>query len=88
MTIVKTLTKVIILEAPIPDQDPIGNLLGTKILIRLRVYFNQAITNNVNTHVLVLSVKVRRNEKLKHHTLINHALHILTYGDNKCHVDN
>ena len=52
------------------------------ILIRLRLYFNQAITNGVNTHVLVLSVKVRRNNRLKHHTLINHTLHILTYGDN------
>ena len=42
-----------IVEAPIPNHDPINNLQGTKI-------FDQAKNNNAMNHVLVLSAKVRR----------------------------
>ena len=51
-----------IVEVPIPIQDPIGNLSGTGIPIRLGLNFDQARTNSAMTHVLVPSVKVRRNE--------------------------
>ena len=53
-----------IVEVPIPDKDPIGNVQGTGILIRLRLNFNQAGTNSAMTHILVLSAKMRRNEWL------------------------
>ncbi len=51
-----------IVDVPIPDQDPIGNLQGTRIIIMVRLYFNWARTNNAMTYVPILNVKVRRNE--------------------------
>ena len=38
--------------------------IGYRISIKLGLYFDQAATNSVMTHVLVLSVKVRRNKRL------------------------
>ena len=46
----------------IPNQDPIGNLYGIVISIKLGFTFDHAGTNNVMTHVLVWSVKARWNE--------------------------
>ena len=37
---------------------------GIRISIRLGLNFDQVITNSAMTHVLVLSVEVRRNERL------------------------
>ena len=54
-----------IVEMPIPDHDPIGNLQSTIILFTWDLSFNQAGTNRTMTHVLVLSAKVKRNERLK-----------------------
>ena len=51
-----------VVEAPIPDQNPIANLYSSRIFIKLGLNFDQAKANNVMTHVLVLSVKVRRND--------------------------
>ena len=53
-----------IVEVPILDHDPVGNLHSTRILIRLGLSFDHAKTNSAMTHVLVLSAKVRRNEQL------------------------
>ena len=36
------MSKLIIVEAPILDQDPIGNLEGTDVSLRLRLNFTQA----------------------------------------------
>ena len=46
-------------------RDAINNLHATRILIRLGLNFNQVGTNNVMTHVMVLSAKVKRNERFK-----------------------
>ena len=54
----------IIVGEPIPNEDPIDNLQGTVISIRLGLNIDQAVTNNAMTHVLILSVEVRRNERL------------------------
>ena len=42
-------------EMPIPNQDPIGDLYGIDVLIRLGLNFDQVGTNNAITHALVLS---------------------------------
>ena len=55
-----------IVEAPIPDQDPIDNLQGIGTSIKLGLNFNQVRTNSAMTHLLVLSAKVRRNDLLWH----------------------
>ena len=47
------------------DQGPIGNLWDTIISIKLELNFDEAKINSAMTHVLVLSVGVRRNEWLK-----------------------
>ena len=49
---------------PIPNQVSIDNLLGTEIFIKLGLRSNQAKTNSIMTHILVLSAKVRENEHL------------------------
>jgi hypothetical protein len=49
-----------IVEAPIPDQDPIANLYGTKKSIKLGLNFNQVMNNtqNYRRHIfLVLNLK-------------------------------
>ena len=53
----------IIVEAPIPNHDPIGNLQGTRMSSLLGLNFDQVKINSAMTHVLVLSVKVRKNER-------------------------
>ena len=63
-----------IMELPIPNQDLIGNLKGTKTLMRLELHFNQVGTNGAMTQVMVLSGKMRRNEQLK--------LAVMTYSKN------
>ena len=62
------------MELPIPNQDLIGNLKGTKTLMRLELHFNQVGTNGAMTQVMVLSGKMRRNEQLK--------LAVMTYFKN------
>jgi hypothetical protein len=52
----------IVVKAPIPNHDSMGNLQGTRILIRLGLNFDQVIINSVMACVLVLSFKVRRVE--------------------------
>ena len=52
------------MEVPIPDQDHVSNLYGTKIPIRLGLNFDQAGTNGAMIHVMVLNAKVRRHEQL------------------------
>jgi hypothetical protein len=47
------------------SKDPIGNLHYTAILIKLRLNFDKAGTNNAMTHVVVLSAKARRKKWLK-----------------------
>ena len=42
-----------IVEVPIPDHDPIDNLHGIEILIKLGLKFDEAQTNSAMTHVLV-----------------------------------
>lgn len=61
-----------ILEAPIPNQDLIGYLHGTRTSIMLRLNFNKvaidfhhASTITDMTHVVVLNAKVRRNDWFK-----------------------
>ena len=48
---------------PTPDHDPIGTLQGAIISIKLGLNFDRAGIDNAMTHVLVLSVEVRRNER-------------------------
>ena len=55
----------IIVEAPILDQDFIGNIRGTGISFTLGLKLDHAGIDNAMTHVLVLSAEVRRNEQLK-----------------------
>ena len=43
----------VIVEAPIPNQDPIGNLQDTRISISLRLTFDQIGINSIITYVLV-----------------------------------
>ena len=51
----------------IPNQDPIGNLYGTIILIRLGLMIiSIRLGLSAMTHVLVSSTKVRGNEQLWH----------------------
>lgn len=50
----------IVVEATIPDEDPINNPQGSINLIRLGLNFDLARTNSVMTCVLVLSARVRR----------------------------
>ena len=52
----------LIVEAHVPDHDPIGNLQGTIILTKLGLNFNHGKTNSAMTHILVLNALVRRNE--------------------------
>ena len=54
-----------LVEAPIPDQDSIHNLLSTVFSISLGLNLDQAGTNSAMTHVMVLSAKVRRSEWVK-----------------------
>ena len=58
----------IVIEVPTPDQNPIGNLKGTKILMRL-----EPIASAI-THVMVLSAKVRRNEWIWYNLDIHNML--------------
>ena len=55
----------LIVEVLIPNQDPIGNLQGTKLSTWLGLNFDQVGINSAMTHVMLLSVKVRRNERSK-----------------------
>lgn len=50
-----------IVEAPILDLCPIGNLHGIVISIRLGLSVDQAWINSPMTHIMILSAKVRRN---------------------------
>ena len=55
----------ILVEAPVPDHGPIGNLEDTRIFIMLRLNFDHVGTNSVMTHIMVLSAKVKRIEQLQ-----------------------
>ena len=53
------------MEATIPDRGPHWRSFGcSRLSIRLGLNFDQAIANSVMTHVMVLSAKVRWNERL------------------------
>lgn len=57
-----------IVEVPTTDQDLIDNLQGPagldRISIRLELDFDKVGISSVMMHVLVLSVRVRKNEQL------------------------
>ena len=61
----KETTFISLVEAFVPDQDPIGNPLDTVTSIRLGHRSNQAKVKSAMTHVLVLSAKMRGNEQFK-----------------------
>jgi len=63
-----------IVEVPIPNKDPIDNILGTGIGIKLRLNFNHVRIGIVVTHVLDLSAKMRRNEWL-HRAIMTYSKH-------------
>ena len=54
-----------IVELPILDQDPSTIYRVMPISIHLGLDFDHVGTNNAMTHVMVLSAKVRRNERFK-----------------------
>ena len=53
-----------IVEAPIPDQDPIGSMYVTIISIKLRLNFDHVRINSVMTRVSGLIAKSEKNERL------------------------
>ena len=71
---------------PIPDQDPIDNLYGTKTSIRLELNFDSAITNSALPHILVSIAKVKRNERFKRMVTTNIGTMFRPTSDFKIHV--
>ena len=57
-------------EQPNHDQEPVMNLHGTGISIRLGLNFDHAGINNDMTHAIVLSVKVQRNSSQNEQSLV------------------